>query len=62
MQEMLDNREGKRKDDSSLYMMMDPYYKRGPDDEKHLSPTKRLISHKNSAFEHKKILANNVSR
>jgi hypothetical protein len=41
---------------------MDTYYQRGPDDTKHESPTKRLISMKNTAFEHKKVLNNNVSK
>ena len=39
---------------------MDNYYQRGPDDVKHDSPTKRLISMKNTAFEHKKVLKDNV--
>jgi hypothetical protein len=39
---------------------MDQMYGKGVDDEKHSSPTKRLISHKNTAFENKKILNDNV--
>jgi len=30
--------------------------------EKHKSPTKRLISHKNTSCEHKKVLNQNISR
>ena len=39
---------------------METYYWRGPGDEKHDSPTKRLISHKNSTTEHKKALSKAV--
>lgn len=41
-------------------MMTD--FKRGPDDEKHASPTKRLIKHKNSTFEHKQVMKDNIQR
>lgn len=40
---------------------MSEYYD-NPLEEKHESPTKRLISHKNSTFEHKKVMANNIQR
>jgi hypothetical protein len=39
---------------------MEQYYWRGPNDERHASPTKRLISLKNSTFEHKKVLKDTV--
>lgn len=30
--------------------------------EKHSSPTRRLISHKNTTFDHKKVMHNNIDR
>ena len=45
---------------SNFYDVMNQYYWKGPGDEKHDSPTKRLISHKNSATEHKKVLNDTV--
>jgi hypothetical protein len=39
---------------------MEHYYWKGPGDERHSSPTKRLISLKNSTTEHKKVLKNTV--
>lgn len=44
----------------NFYEVMEEYYWKGPGDEKHASPTKRLISLKNSATEHKKVLKDNV--
>lgn len=45
-----------------FYQIMAETYGRGPDDEKHDSPTKRLISLKNSTFDHKKVMKNNIKR
>jgi hypothetical protein len=39
---------------------MEEYYWKGPGDERHTSPTKRLISLKNSAVEHRKVLKDTV--
>ena len=39
---------------------MEQYYWKGPGDERHASPTKRLISLKNSTTEHKKVLKDTV--
>lgn len=39
---------------------MEQYYWKGPNDERHSSPTKRLISLKNSTVEHKKVLKDTV--
>lgn len=50
------------KDPNSFYQIMDQFYGRTADDEKHASPTKRLIQHKNTAFEQKKILNDNVEK
>lgn len=50
---MLSNR---NKKDDGFYEVMDEYYGRG-NDEKHTSPTKRLISLKNSTTDHKKVHA-----
>ena len=40
---------------------MDQYYGKTDKDEKHASPTKRLIKHKNTAVENKKLLSQNVT-
>jgi hypothetical protein len=47
--------ESKRVRDSTgnFYEIMEHYYWKGPEDERHVSPTKRLISHKNSTIENK---------
>lgn len=39
---------------------MSEFYGKGPDDDKHASPTKRLISLKNSTSDHKKVMASNI--
>lgn len=57
---MINNRQAR--DSDGFYVIMNEYYGRGPEDEKHLSPTKRLISLKNSTFEHKKVMANKIER
>jgi hypothetical protein len=41
--------------------LLDGYYLPGPE-RKHKSPTKRLINHKNSAWEHKKRITGGVAR
>ena len=46
----------------NFYEVMEQYYWKGPNDERHASPTKRLISLKNSASEHKKLLRDTVKR
>lgn len=56
---MLDSR--KDRDPDGFYQVMDEYYGRGGD-EKHLSPTKRLISMKNSTTDHKKVMKDNFQR
>ena len=52
----------KRENDTStnFYEVMEQYYWKGPHDEKHKSPTKRLISLKNSAVEHRKALQDTI--
>ena len=37
-------------------------YGKGPDDERHRSPTKRLITLKNSTFEGKQLMSDNITR
>lgn len=39
---------------------MNQFNGRGPEDEKHASPTKRLITLKNSTSDHKKVMATNI--
>ena len=41
---------------------MGNYYGKGPDDEKHVSPTKRLIAMKNTTFDNKKVFKANIQR
>lgn len=41
--------------------LLDGYYMPGPE-RKHKSPTKRLIKHKNSAWEHKKRITGGIAR
>ena len=58
MQELQDKR---GKDTTgNFYEVMEQYYWKGPGDERHTSPTKRLISLKNSTVEHKKVLKDTV--
>lgn len=60
---MMENRE--KKDGVGVTLYSDQlYFPRTEDDdiEKHSSPTKRLIKHKNTTFEHKKVMANNIQR
>lgn len=57
MSEMLNNRN--INDASGFYNVMDEYYGVG-ETEKHLSPTKRLISMKNSTADHKQIMKDNI--
>jgi hypothetical protein len=45
-----------------FYKVMDEFYGRTKDDQKHESPTKRLIAHKDTAFEHKKVLNDGVNK
>ena len=54
--------QSKREKDTTgnFYEVMEQYYWKGPGDERHTSPTKRLISLKNSTTEHKKLLKGNV--
>lgn len=40
----------------------DGMFQKGPDDEKHESPTKRLIQHKDSTFKHKKVMQDQIQR
>jgi len=49
MQEMTDRREGKGPK-LGFEQAMESFYEKGPDDQRHSSPTKRLISHKNTSF------------
>ncbi len=58
MQELQDKR---GKDTTgNFYEVMEQYYWKGPNDERHTSPTKRLISLKNSTVEHKKLMKDTV--
>ena len=61
MEDMMNNRH-KREAGDDFYDVMNEYYGRGEDDEKHASPTKRLISLKNSTSDHKKVMAKNIQR
>ena len=45
-----------------FYKVMDEFYGRTEDDQKHKSPTKRLIAHKDTAVEHKKVLNDGVNK
>lgn len=51
-----------QRDPEEFYKIMNEFYGKGPDDLKHDSPTKRLISHKNSTTDHKKVMASNIQR
>lgn len=57
MQEMQKNRE--RRDHESLYTVIDEFHGKGPNDSKHESPTKRLISLKNTTADHKVMMRDN---
>ncbi len=61
LQEMDDGRD-KRGETDNFYVCMDEYYGRGVNDKKHDSPTKRLMTMKNTACEHKKIMSENIQR
>jgi len=50
-----------RKEIPKIDDLIDGYYMPGPE-RKHLSPTKRLISHKNSTWEHKKRVYTGLNR
>lgn len=50
-----------QRDTDCFYEVMDQYYGRSETDTKHASPTKRLIKHKNTAVENKKVLNQNVT-
>lgn len=52
MEEMQRNRV--KRDAENLYTVIDEFHGKGPNDQKHSSPTKRLISLKNTTSEHKK--------
>lgn len=56
---MLNNRQNR--DTEGFYKVMDDYYHNNLE-EKHSSPTKRLISHKNSTADHKKAMHGNINR
>jgi hypothetical protein len=45
-----------------MVMVTGSFLERTADDEKHASPTKRLISHKNTTFKHKKVMKDNIQR
>lgn len=60
MSEMLELR--KDRDPDGFYTLMQQMYGKGPDDERHSSPTKRLISLKNSTFDNKKVMSDNIVR
>lgn len=61
MDELTNNR--KDKDGGAFYRAINDYYY-GPVDglEKHESPTKRLVEHKNTTFEHKKTMNTNIDK
>lgn len=59
-EEMKNNRD--TRDQNGLYQIIDKYYGKGPDDKKHASPTKRLISLKNTTADHKKVMKDNFKR
>lgn len=51
---MMNNRDKREQD--GFYAIMQEFYGKGEDDEKHSSPTKRLITLKNSTVSHKKVM------
>jgi hypothetical protein len=55
--EMQQNRD--KRDADNLYTVIDEFHGKGPNDCKHSSPTKRLISQKNSTTDHKKVMKDN---
>lgn len=55
------NQRRTNRDTDCFYEVMDQYYGKGPLDEKHASPTKRLIKYKNTTVENKKVLCQTVS-
>ena len=60
MAEMLELR--KDRDPEQFYVLMQQIYGKGPGDERHPSPTRRLITLKNSTFDHKHFLQSNIQR
>jgi hypothetical protein len=54
MSEMAANRS--KRDADNLYTVIDEFHGKGPNDSKHSSPTKRLISLKNTTTTHKKVM------
>eukprot|EP00347_Sterkiella_histriomuscorum_P023625 403333949 len=60
LQDLMNNRNNR--DSDGFYTVMSEFYGKGPNDEKHDSPTKRLIQLKNSTSDHKKVMAGNIQR
>ena len=58
---MMDNR-ANRNDTNDFYELIQEFYGKGEGDEKHKSPTKRLISLKNSTSDHKQLMKSNIQR
>jgi hypothetical protein len=52
----------KRDTNGEFYRVMDEYYGTGDRPEKHQSPTKRLVTLKNSTQDHKKAMKDNIER
>jgi hypothetical protein len=58
--EKLEAHRQQREDPNAFYVACADYYKDGAD--KHDSPTKRLISQKNTTVDHKKVFKQNIER
>ena len=57
------NQNRKTKDQGpDFYEAIHNYYYKEEGQEQHTSPTKRLIQHKNTTFEHKKVVKDNITR
>lgn len=54
-------KEREQRGTNNFYAIMSEMYGKGECDEKHESPTKRLVEQKNTAFENKKIIHDNVT-
>lgn len=48
------------RDGEAFYHAINEYYREG--DGAHSSPTKRLVQHKNTTFEHKKTMKSDIER
>ena len=56
------NNQRKERGENNFYSVMDQYYGRTEADEKHSSPVKRLIQHKNTTVEHKQVIQRQLTK